>query len=150
MLWFVRVALKRPYTFVVLALLILIFGPLAALRSPTDIFPDIKIPVISAVWTYTGLSPEDMSGRVIYYYERQLSSTVNDIDHIESQSLARIRNRQNFLSSRMSTSRTRRLHKVTSISQTVLKQMVPGITPPLDLELQRLHRAYIAIGVVKR
>ena len=88
MLWIVRVALKRPYTFVVLALLILIFGPLAALRSPTDIFPDIKIPVISVVWTYTGLAPEDMSGRVLYYYERQLSSTVNDIEHIESQSLA--------------------------------------------------------------
>src|SRR6201992_2806951 len=88
MLWFVRGALKRPYTFVVLALLILIFGPLAALRAPTDIFPDIKIPVISVVWSYTGLSPEDMSGRFLYYYERQLSSTVNDIEHIESQSLA--------------------------------------------------------------
>jgi multidrug efflux pump subunit AcrB len=79
MIWLVRIALRRPYTFVVLAVLILIFGPIAALRSPTDIFPDIKIPVISAVWSYTGLSPEDMSGRVVYYYERQLSSTVNDI-----------------------------------------------------------------------
>ena len=88
MLSIVRIALKRPYTFVVLALLILIFGPLAAVKTPTDIFPDIKIPVISVVWSYTGLSPEDMSGRVLYYYERQLSSTVNDIEHVESQSLA--------------------------------------------------------------
>ena len=87
MVWLVRVALKRPYTFVVLALLILIFGPLAALRTPTDIFPDIKIPVVAAVWTYTGLPAEDMSGRIVYFYERSLSTTVNDIEHIESQSL---------------------------------------------------------------
>jgi multidrug efflux pump subunit AcrB len=131
MLWFVRIALKRPYTFVVLALLILIIGPLAVLRSPTDIFPDIKIPVISAVWTYTGLSPEDMSGRIVYYYERQLSSTVNDIDHIESQSLAEYGIVKIFFQPnvdiRMATA------QVTSISQTVLKQMPPGITPPLIL-----------------
>ena len=131
MLWFVRVALKRPYTFVVLALLILIFGPLAALKSPTDIFPDIKIPVISAVWTYTGLSPEDMSGRVVYYYERQLSSTVNDIDHIESQSLPGYGIVKIFFQPNVDI-RTATA-QVTSISQTVLKQMPPGITPPLIL-----------------
>ena len=131
MLWFVRIALKRPYTFVVLALLILIFGPLAALQSPTDIFPDIKIPVISAVWTYTGLSPEDMSGRVVYYYERQLSSTVNDIDHIESQSLVGYGIVKIFFHPNVDI-RTATA-QVTSISQTVLKQMPPGITPPLIL-----------------
>src|ERR1700729_3135849 len=87
MIALVRIALSRPYTFVVLALLLLIFGPLAALRTPTDIFPDIKIPVIAVVWTYRGLSPDDMAGRVIYYYERQLSTYVNDIEHMESQSL---------------------------------------------------------------
>ena len=131
MLWIVRIALKRPYTFVVLALLILIFGPLAALRSPTDIFPDIKIPVISVVWTYTGLSPEDMSGRVLYYYERQLSSTVNDIEHIESQSLAGFGVVKIFFQPTVDI-RTATA-QVTSISQTVLKQMPPGITPPLIL-----------------
>jgi multidrug efflux pump subunit AcrB len=131
MLWIVRIALKRPYTFVVLALLILIFGPLAALRSPTDIFPDIKIPVISVVWTYTGLSPEDMSGRVLYYYERQLSSTVNDIEHIESQSLAGFGVVKIFFQPNVDI-RTATA-QVTSISQTVLKQMPPGITPPLIL-----------------
>jgi len=131
MLWFVRIALKRPYTFVVLALLILIFGPLAALKSPTDIFPDIKIPVISAVWTYNGLSPEDMSGRVVYYYERQLSSTVNDIDHIESQSLPGYGIVKIFFQPNVDI-RTATA-QVTSISQTVLKQMPPGITPPLIL-----------------
>jgi multidrug efflux pump subunit AcrB len=131
MIWFVRLALSRPYTFVVLALLILIIGPLAAMRSPTDIFPDIKIPVISAVWTYTGLSPEDMSGRVVYYYERQLSSTVNDIEHIESQSLMGYGIVKIFFQPNVDI-RTATA-QVTSISQTVLKQMPPGITPPLIL-----------------
>ncbi|OIR18103.1 cation efflux system protein CusA [mine drainage metagenome] len=131
MIWFVRVALSRPYTFVVLALLILLIGPLAALKAPTDIFPDIKIPVISAVWTYTGLSPEDMSGRVVYYYERALSSTVNDIDHIESQSLMGFGVVKIFFQPNVDI-RTATA-QVTSISQTVLKQMPPGITPPLIL-----------------
>jgi len=83
----VLVALKRPYTFVVLAILILIFGGRAALHTPTDIFPNIGIPVVAAVWTYNGLTPEDMSGRVIYYYERSLTTTVGNIEHIESESL---------------------------------------------------------------
>ncbi len=131
MIWLVRIALRRPYTFVVLAVLILIFGPIAALRSPTDIFPDIKIPVISAVWTYTGLSPEDMSGRVVYYYERQLSSTVNDIEHIESTSLPGYGIVKIFFQPNVDI-RTATA-QVTSISQTVLKQMPPGITPPLIL-----------------
>ena len=87
MLAIVKLGLRRPYTFVVLAILILMIGPLAALRTPTDIFPDIKIPVIAVVWTYNGLPPDDMAGRVVYYYERQLSSNVNDIEHVESQSL---------------------------------------------------------------
>jgi multidrug efflux pump subunit AcrB len=86
-LWVVRIALRRPYTFVVFSFLIAIFGALAALRTPTDIFPNINIPVVSVVWTYNGLLPNDMSGRVIYSYERTLSSQVGDIEHIESQSL---------------------------------------------------------------
>src|ERR1700719_5031593 len=78
----VLIALKRPYTFVVLAILILIFGGRAALSTPTDIFPNIGIPVVAAVWTYYSLTPEDMSGRVIYYYERSLTTTVGNIEHI--------------------------------------------------------------------
>jgi AcrB/AcrD/AcrF family len=73
-MWIVQVALKRPYTFIVLAFLIAIFGSLSAVRTPTDIFPSINIPVVSVVWTYSGLLPQDMSDRVIYYYERQLTS----------------------------------------------------------------------------
>jgi multidrug efflux pump subunit AcrB len=128
MLGLVRIALARPYTFVVLALFILIVGPLAALRTPTDIFPNIGIPVISVVWTYNGLSPSAMSGRVIYYYERSLTSTVSDIEHMESQSLPGIGVVKIFFQPGVDI-RTATA-QVTSISQTVLKQMPPGITPP--------------------
>ena len=87
MIKLVKLALDRPYTFLVMAILILVFGPLVAFRTSVDIFPDIKIPVISVVWSYSGMSPTDMSGRILYSYERSLSSTVADIEHIESQSL---------------------------------------------------------------
>ena len=127
----VKLALKRPYTFTVLALLILIFGPMAALRMPTDIFPNIRIPVISAVWTYTGMQPGDMAGRVIYAYERSLSSTVNDIEHIESQSLPGYGIVKIFF--QPSVDIRTATAQVTSISQTVLKMLPPGITPPLIL-----------------
>src|SRR6202453_2178617 len=86
-MWIVRVALQRPYTFIVLALLLLIFGPLAIVRTPTDIFPNIGIPVVSVVWNYTGLPAGEMGDRMISNYERALTTTVNDIEHIESQSL---------------------------------------------------------------
>src|ERR1700740_2397380 len=82
----VRIALNRPYTFVVLALLLLIFGPLAALRTPVDIFPDIRIPVIAVVWQYTGLQPDRMAGRMTTLFQRALTTTVNDIEHIEANS----------------------------------------------------------------
>ena len=131
MLWIVKVALSRPYTFVVMAILIFIFGTLAALSMPTDIFPDIKIPVISVVWTYRGLDPDDMAGRVTYYYERQLSSSVNDIEHIESQSLPGLGIIKIFFQPTVDI-RTATA-QVTSLSQTVLKQLPPGITPPLIL-----------------
>ena len=86
MIALVRIALRRPYTFVVLALVILIVGPLAALRTPVDIFPDIRIPVVAIVWQYTGLPPADMAGRITTQSERALTTTVNDIEHIEATS----------------------------------------------------------------
>jgi multidrug efflux pump subunit AcrB len=131
MLALVRIALARPYTFIVLALAILIAGPLAAFNTPTDIFPNIGIPVISVVWTYNGLPPNQMSGRVIYYYERQLSTSVNNIEHIESQSLPGAGIVKIFFQPGVDI-RTATA-QVTSISQTVVKQMPPGITPPLIL-----------------
>jgi multidrug efflux pump subunit AcrB len=131
MLALVRLALKRPHTFIVMAILILLIGPLAIIRTPTDIFPDIKIPVIAVVWTYRGLPPQDMAGRVIYYYERTLTSSVNDIEHIESQSLFGIGIVKIYFQPGVDI-RTATA-QVTSLSQTVLKQMPPGITPPLIL-----------------
>jgi hypothetical protein len=83
----VLVALRRPLTFVVMSILLILFGTMAILKTPTDIFPAIRIPVIAVVWNYNGLSPQDMSGRVVYYYERALTATVANIEHIESQSL---------------------------------------------------------------
>jgi multidrug efflux pump subunit AcrB len=127
----VRLALRRPYTPVVLAILITLLGALAAVRTPTDIFPNIKIPVIAVVWTYAGLSPDDMAGRIVYYYERQLSSNVNDIEHIESESLTGIGVVKIYFSPGVDI-RTATA-QVTSLSQTVLKQLPPGITPPLIL-----------------
>src|SRR6516162_7417676 len=86
-MWIVRIALKRPYTFVVLALLILGVGPLAISRTPVDIFPDIDIPVVAAIWNYGGLSAQEMADRITSNYERILTTGVSDIEHIESQSL---------------------------------------------------------------
>ncbi|MGA9090919.1 MAG: efflux RND transporter permease subunit, partial [Bradyrhizobium sp.] len=130
-MWIVLTALRRPYTFVVFSLLIAIFGVLAALRTPTDIFPNINVPVVSVVWTYTGLLPNDMSGRVIYYYERTLSAQVGDIEHIESQSLSGYGVVKIFFQKGVNI-RTA-LAQVTAASQTVLKLLPPGITPPYVL-----------------
>jgi multidrug efflux pump subunit AcrB len=124
----VLMALKRPYTFVVMAILIFIYGVLAAIRTPTDIFPNIKIPVVAVVWTYNGLTPEDMSGRVIYYYERQLTGTVGNIEHIESQSLYGRGIVKIFF--QPGTNVAAAQAQVVAVSQTVLKQMPAGITPP--------------------
>src|SRR5580704_2124887 len=125
----VLVALKRPYTFVVLAILILIFGGRAALNTPTDIFPNVGIPVVAAVWTYNGLTPEDMSGRVVYYYERSLTTTVGNIEHIDSQSLYGRGIVKIYF--QPGTDVAAAQAQVTAVSQTVLKQMPAGITPPL-------------------
>jgi multidrug efflux pump subunit AcrB len=129
--WIVQIALRRPYTFVVLALLIAIFGTLAAIRTPADIFPNINIPVVSVVWTYTGLLPEDMSGRVVYYYERTLTAQVGNIEHIESQSLNSYGVVKIFFHNDVNIAAA--VAQVTAASQTVLKLLPPGITPPYVL-----------------
>jgi multidrug efflux pump subunit AcrB len=131
MLALVRVALKRPYTFVVLALLILIVGPLSAMRTPTDIFPEIRIPVIAVVWQYTGLPPDQMSGRVMLQFQRALTTTVNDIEHIEGTSYTGVGIVKVFF--QPGTDIRTANAQVTAISQTVIRQMPPNITPPLIL-----------------
>jgi multidrug efflux pump subunit AcrB len=127
----VRIALSRPYTFVVLALLLLIIGPLAALRTPTDIFPDIRIPVIGVVWQYTGLPPDQMSGRITTPFQRALTTTVNDIEHIVANSYNGFGIVKIFFHPNVDI-RTANA-QVTAISQTLLKAMPPGATPPLIL-----------------
>ncbi len=127
-MWIVRIALRRPYTFVVMSMLIVILGIATILRMPTDIFPDIDIPVISVVWNYTGLTPEEMEKRIVTNYERGLTTTVNDIEHIESQSLSGLSVIKIFFQpgARIEAATA----QVTAISQTVLRQMPPGTTPP--------------------
>ena len=129
-MWVVQIALRRPYTFVVFAFLIAIFGALAAVRTPTDIFPNINIPVVSVVWTYNGLLPNDMSSRVIYYYERTLTSQVGDIEHIESHSLSSYGVVKIFFQKNVNIAAA--LAQVTAASQTVLKLLPPGITRPMS------------------
>ncbi|MBU6463266.1 MAG: efflux RND transporter permease subunit [Bradyrhizobium sp.] len=131
MLAIVRIALGRPYTFVVMAILIVIFGVTAWMKTPTDIFPNIGIPVIAVVWTYDGLPADDMSKRVVYYYERTVSTQVNDIEHIESQSLPRYGVVKIFFQPKVNINAA--LAQVTAASQTVLKLLPPGITPPFVL-----------------
>jgi multidrug efflux pump subunit AcrB len=127
----VQIALSRPYTFVVLALLLLIVGPLAALRTPTDIFPDIRIPVIGVVWSYTGLPPDQMSGRIVTPFQRALTTTVNDIEHIVANSYNGVGIIKIFFQPNVDI-RTANA-QVTAIAQTMLKQLPPGATPPLIL-----------------
>jgi multidrug efflux pump subunit AcrB len=128
-MWIVKVALQRPYTFVVLAVLLLIFGPLTIARTPTDIFPNIGIPVVAVVWGYSGLPATDMGNRIVGGYERALTTTVNDIEHIESQSLTGIGVVKIFFQPNVNIDVA--IAQVTAISQTVLRSLPPGSNPPL-------------------
>jgi CzcA family heavy metal efflux pump len=127
-MWIVRVALNRPYTFVVLALLILGIGPLTIARTPTDIFPNIDIPVVAAIWNYGGLSAEDMANRIVSNYERTLTITVNDIEHIESQSLRGISIIKVFF--QPGTKIDLAVAQMGASSQATLRSMPPGAQAP--------------------
>ncbi|MBV8238038.1 MAG: efflux RND transporter permease subunit, partial [Sphingomonas sp.] len=131
MIGIVKVALTRPLTFIVMAILIAIVGVLAAIRTPVDMFPNIRIPVVAVAWTYAGLPPQDMSDRLITPYERVLTTTVNDIEHIESQSLQGIGVVKVYFQPGVDI-RTATA-QITSASQTILKQLPPGTNPPLIL-----------------
>jgi len=129
MLGIVRIALSRPYTFIVAALLIFLLGALAALRMPVDIFPSIDIPIIGVAWQYQGLPPDQMAGRIITPFERALTTTVNDIQHIEANSYTTFGIVKIFFHPSVNIATANA--QVTAISQTLLKQMPPGATPPL-------------------
>jgi multidrug efflux pump subunit AcrB len=128
-MWLVRVALNRPYTFIVLGLLILILSPLAILQTPTDIFPTIGIPVIAVAWTYTGMNPEELEGRLTTVYEKVLTTTVDNIEHIESTTVNGTVVVKLFLQPGASIDRANA--QVTAVSQTILRQLPPGTLPPL-------------------
>jgi CzcA family heavy metal efflux pump len=128
-MWIVRLALRRPYTFVVLSILLLIMGPITILRTPTDIFPNIDIPVVSVVWQYQGLSADQMASRIVTITERALTTTVNNIEHVESQSLNGIAVVKIFFQPHADVNAA--IAQVTAISQTQLRQLPPGTTPPL-------------------
>src|SRR3954471_4394943 len=130
-MWIVRIALRRPYTFVVLALLILMVGPLTIARTPTDIFPNINIPVVTIVWNYGGLSADEMSNRIVSIYERNLTTTVNDIEHVESQSLRGIAVVKVFFQPGANIDLA--VAQVTASAQSQLRQLPPGTQPPFIL-----------------
>ncbi|MGC1549277.1 MAG: efflux RND transporter permease subunit, partial [Rhodanobacter sp.] len=128
-MWIVKIALERPLTFIVLALLLLILGPLAILRTPTDIFPNIDIPVVSVVWQYTGLPADDMNNRIVTGFERSITTTVNDVEHTETQSLNGVGLVKVFFQPNVNIDMA--VAQITAISQTVVRSMPPGTTPPL-------------------
>src|SRR5512144_2448583 len=128
-MWIVQLALRRPYTFIVLALIIVLLTPLVIVRTPVDIFPDINIPVISVIWNYTGLSTSEMADRVISNSERGVTITANDIEHIESTSLSGVGVIKIFF--RPVTKIQTALSQVTAINQTIVRGLPPGTTPPL-------------------
>jgi multidrug efflux pump subunit AcrB len=130
-MWIVRLALRRPYTFVVMAILILILGVLAIVRTPTDIFPNINIPVVSIIWSFNGLTPDDMADRIVSPTERSLTTTVDNIEHVESQSLYGVAVVKVFLQPNANIQRG--IAQITAVSQTQLRQLPVGTTPPLIL-----------------
>src|ERR1700732_862125 len=125
-------ALQKPYTYIVLALLIMLLGTVTAISTPTDVFPNIDIPVASVIWSYSGASPNDMEKRIVSIAERSYNSSVNDIEHVESQSMPGISVIKIFLQPGASTDAA--VAQITATSQNVLKQLPPGLTPPLILQ----------------
>ena len=144
-MWIVRVALDRPYTFIVLALLIVILTPVVILRTPTDIFPSINIPVVAVAWQYTGLNPQELEGRLTSVYERVLTTTVDNIEHIESttvngQAIVKI-----FLQPDASLDTANA--QITAVSQTILRQLPPGTLPPLIINYSASSVPILHLGL---
>ena len=144
-MWIVRLALRRPYTFVVLSLLLFIVGPVVMLRTPVDIFPNIDIPVVSVIWNYAGMSPRELSDRIVLPFERSLTTTVNDIEHSESQTLNGISVTKIFFRPTVNISQA--VAQVTAISQTALRQYPQGTTPPLVIQYSASSVPVLQLGL---
>src|ERR1041385_8115028 len=144
-MWIVRLALRRPYTFVVMAVLIAILGVSAIISMPVDIFPYIDIPVVSVVWTYNGLSPEEMEKRMVTIFERSLTTTVNDIEHIESQSYNGVSVTRIYFQPNAKVEVA--LSQVTAIAQTLLRIFPPGTTPPSIIKYDASSVPILQLGL---
>src|ERR1700739_3787248 len=145
MMWIVRLALRRPYTFAVFALLIFILGAYSIASMPTDIFPNINIPVVTVVWNYTGLSAQEMSTRIIFNSERGMTTQVSDIEHIESQSLNGIGIIKIFFQPNVNIGNA--VAEVTAISQVQLRSLPPGTTPPFIIQYNASSVPVLMLGL---
>ncbi len=144
-MWIVALALRRPYTFIVMALVIIILTPITLLRTPTDIFPDIDIPVVSVVWFYSGMSPQDMADRIVANSERGITTTVNDIEHMESQSVYGLGVIKIFF--RPGTNVQGAIAQITAIGQTTVRSLPAGTTPPLIISYSASTTPIIQLGL---
>src|SRR6202522_894823 len=144
-MWIVALALRRPYTFIVMALVIILLTPITILRTPTDIFPDIDIPVVSVVWFYAGMSPQDIAERIVANPERGITTTVNDIEHMESQSVYGLGVIKVFF--RPGTNVQGAIAQITAIAQTTVRQLPPGTTPPLIISYSASTTPIIQLGL---
>src|SRR3984885_9427143 len=144
-MWLVKVALNRPYTFIVLALLILIAAPVVILRTPTDIFPNINIPVVSIGWTYTGLNPEELEGRLTTPYEKALSTLVDNVEHMESTTYNGAAGIKGYLPPGASLDTANA--QITAASQYLVRQLPPGILPPQIINFSASSVPILQIGV---
>src|ERR1700761_4395218 len=144
-MWIVRLALRRPYTFVVMALLIAILGGSAIISMPVDIFPYIDIPVVSIVWNYAGLAPDEMEKRMVTIFERSMTTTVNDIEHIESQSYSGVSVTRVYFqpNARVEVA----LSQITAIAQTLLRIFPPGTTPPSIIKYDASSVPILQLGL---
>jgi multidrug efflux pump subunit AcrB len=144
-MWIIKVALDRPYTFIVLSLLILIVAPVVIFRTPTDIFPNIDIPVVSVAWTYTGLNPEELEGRLTTPYEKSLTALVDNIEHVESTTYNGTVVVKMFLQPNASLDTANA--QVTAASQALLRQLPPGTQPPLIINFSASSVPILQLGV---
>src|SRR6201993_3010327 len=144
-MWIVKLALSRPYTFVVLALLLFLISPVMMMRTPVDIFPSINIPVVSIIWTFNGLAPTEMERRITSIYERALTTTVGNIEHIESQSLYGVSVIKVYLQPQANVDGA--IAQVTAEAQATLKQLPSGITPPLVIQYSASTVPILQLGL---
>src|SRR5216683_5272064 len=144
-MWIVRLALRRPYTFIVMALLIAILGGVSIVTMPTDIFPYINIPVVGVIWSYQGMSPDDMAKRVLVVSERAMTTTVNDIERIESTAYNGVGLIRVYM--QPGTNVDLAVAQVTAVSQTLLRALPPGIFPPLVVQYDASSVPILQLGL---